>query len=107
MDPLSSLAEPRVKRLENAVVRNGTKYSLNCSATGSPKPRYSWTKDDKTTIPNAASINKKRLMINPVSSENQGRYTCTAENSEGKVRASARITVYGKSCVLLLSINKL
>ena len=92
-----------MKRLENAIVRNGTKYSLNCSATGAPKPRYSWTKDDDAVIPNAASVQKKRLIINPVSSKNQGRYTCTAENVEGKVRASAKITVYGKIIFIVLT----
>ena len=79
------------------MVRNATTYLLNCSATGFPSPRYYWTKDGKDTIPNVASVNKSQLVIDPVTSENEGNYTCRAENVEETVTTSAKITVYGKT----------
>ena len=83
--------------MQNDDVQNGTSYKLNCSAYGDPALTYYWTKDGNQNIPNETLINGgKTLLINQVTIDNEGTYTCIVLNIEGNASTTANITVFGK-----------
>ena len=90
--------KPRIlQHLENDDVQNGTSYKLNCSAYGDPALNYSWTINGNQNIPNAITINGgKTLHISHVTINNEGTYTCTVTNIEGKASTTANITIFGE-----------
>ena len=85
---------------------------LNCIATGEPTPQFTWTK----VFPNGTTVEVFESMFNItintiLSGENVtstltigstdafdiGNYSCTAENTFGRVISSeAEVTVFGK-----------
>ena len=94
---LRSVKPQILHHLQNDDVENGTSYNLNCDAYGDPALTYSWAKDGNKSISNATPINGgKTLHINPVTFENEGTYTCTVSNIEGKASTTANIRVFGK-----------
>lgn len=78
--------------------------TLECSATGQPQPRVSWTKGDQSPLPNDARINitpSGGLYIQNVIQADGGQYTCFASNNVDTVRATAYIIVQGKKSKIL------
>uniref|UniRef100_A0A674NMP3 Peroxidasin n=1 Tax=Takifugu rubripes TaxID=31033 RepID=A0A674NMP3_TAKRU len=81
---------------ENTEVLVGESVTLECSATGQPQPRVSWTKGDQSPLPNDARINitpSGGLYIQNVVQADGGQYTCFASNNVDTVRATAYIIV--------------
>lgn len=77
----------------------GESVTLECSATGQPQPRVSWTKGDRSPLPNDARINitpSGGLYIQNVGQADGGEYTCFASNNVDTVHATAYIIVQGK-----------
>lgn len=84
---------------ENTEVLVGESVTLECSATGQPQPRVSWTKGDQSPLPNDARINitpSGGLYIQNVVQADGGQYTCFASNNVDTVHATAYIIVQGK-----------
>ncbi|KAL8608110.1 hypothetical protein ACOMHN_016565 [Nucella lapillus] len=74
---------------------NGT---LPCSAVGSPPPKISWRRGDGRPLATNGKFHQHpigELTISDISVEDEGLYTCVAENPFGKTNASAFVTVTG------------
>ncbi|XP_033967231.1 peroxidasin isoform X1 [Pseudochaenichthys georgianus] len=81
---------------QNTEVLVGESVTLECSATGQPQPRVSWTKGDRTPLPNDARINitpSGGLFIQNVVQDDGGQYTCFASNNVDTIHATAYIIV--------------
>ena len=77
----------------------GESVTLECSATGQPQPRVSWTKGDRTPLPSDARINitpSGGLFIQNTVQEDGGQYTCFASNNVDTIHAGAHIIVQGE-----------
>ena len=79
------------------VVEYGDVLTLNCTASGGPDNMFFWYKDD-VLLQSSNNI----LNITAVSAADGGLYECVVSNTAGN--STADITVYGKSC---LSLNTL
>uniref|UniRef100_A0A8C4R6Q2 Peroxidasin n=1 Tax=Eptatretus burgeri TaxID=7764 RepID=A0A8C4R6Q2_EPTBU len=81
-------------RPQNTEVRLGEGVTLECSATGHPPPRITWTLGANSPLPT-----DRRFSITPsggfhiaaVTSYDQGQYTCHANNVHGSAQASAQV----------------
>ncbi|XP_014065781.1 peroxidasin isoform X2 [Salmo salar] len=81
---------------QNTEVLVGESITLECSATGQPQPRVSWTKGDRTSLPTDARINitpSGGLFIQNVVQADGGQYTCFASNNVDTIHATAHIIV--------------
>ncbi|XP_036403652.1 pro-neuregulin-2, membrane-bound isoform-like isoform X2 [Megalops cyprinoides] len=89
---------PKLKRLKNQSVTEGTKLTLRCEATGNPSPTYRWFKDGSELKKNKeikikSSKKNSRVQINRAKLEDSGNYTCVAENMLGKENATSTVSV--------------
>ncbi|XP_061075628.1 neural cell adhesion molecule L1-like protein isoform X2 [Conger conger] len=84
--PGGKTEEGHVKQLEKGLVK-GDKLELECIAEGFPTPTIEWTKEGKVghEKPEKATIENhgKLLTILKVDADDEGMYTCRAENSHG------------------------
>jgi hypothetical protein len=59
--------------------------SLQCTATGSPKPRIEWRRENNAILPTGGIIYRGNTMkIHSVKKEDRGTYFCVADNGVGK-----------------------
>ena len=68
-------------------VFQGGSLLLECETTGRPRPTISWQKDGKLVQAGPRiyiSPDRSRLQIFSVQQENQGVYTCIADNIVGQ-----------------------
>ncbi|CAM4650438.1 unnamed protein product [Leuciscus chuanchicus] len=81
---------------QNTEVLVGESVTLECSATGQPQPRVTWTKGDHTALPVDPRINitpSAGLYIQNVNQADGGQYTCFASNNVDTIHATAYIIV--------------
>ncbi|KAM8809372.1 peroxidasin homolog [Eudromia elegans] len=81
---------------QNTEVLVGESVTLECSATGHPQPRITWTKGDRTPLPSDPRITitpSGGLYIQNVKQEDGGEYACFATNSIDNIYATAYIIV--------------
>nr|XP_027230100.1 Down syndrome cell adhesion molecule-like protein Dscam2 [Penaeus vannamei] len=94
-----------VYRFIEQTLQHGPAVSLKCIATGTPTPHITWALDG-FPIPHSHRYLKGQYVsahgdvishvnISSVHVTDGGTYSCTAENSAGKVVHSARLNVYG------------
>ena len=69
----------------------GQPTTLHVAIEGNPMPEISWTKNGSPV--NHLILDDSSLYINPTTEEDQGRYTVTATNSEGKSSKSIQLVV--------------
>ena len=88
-----------VRHPSDTIVRAGETARFECAAKGEPHPQISWSKKDETTFL-AATERRMQLMpqdssifIVAVRAEDEGIYTCKAENEAGVSTASAKLEV--------------
>ncbi|VDM75114.1 unnamed protein product [Strongylus vulgaris] len=77
------------------VILNQT-VELACDVEGTPAPTITWLMDGKTLLENenVQFVDSGRvLLLNHVQSEEEGRYTCKAENKAGKAEADTYVQV--------------
>lgn len=85
---------------QNTEVLVGESVTLECSATGHPVPRITWTKGDRTPLPEDPRVSitpSGGLYIQNVQQDDSGEYTCFASNSLDSIHAAALIIVQGGS----------
>ncbi|XP_047638684.1 peroxidasin homolog isoform X3 [Phacochoerus africanus] len=81
---------------QNTEVLVGESVTLECSATGHPPPRITWTRGDGTPLPVDPRVSitpSGGLYIQNVVQEDSGEYTCFAANTVDSVHATAFIIV--------------
>ncbi|MGH0114390.1 UNVERIFIED_CONTAM: hypothetical protein FKN15_005872 [Acipenser sinensis] len=81
---------------QNTEVLVGESVTLECSATGQPHPRISWTKGDRTPLPSDSRIaitSSGGLFIQNINQADGGQYTCFASNNVDTIHATAYIIV--------------
>ena len=78
----------------NKVLREGDSANLTCKIVkGLPEPQVSWIKNDTEL-----EVKNKTLLLTDVTDEDEGRYTCRAENDAGFITDSKYVTVESKIC---------
>ena len=85
--------------LASVTVNEGRKAILNCAADGHPPPRVTWSKVN-SELPAGRHVveSSGALIVKNVKSEDDGVYSCRAENLLGSVSASAKLTVQCELC---------
>nr|XP_031540895.1 LOW QUALITY PROTEIN: peroxidasin homolog [Vicugna pacos] len=81
---------------QNTEVLVGESVTLECSATGHPPPRITWTRGDRTPVPADPRVSvtpSGGLYIQKVEQEDSGEYTCFASNTVDSIHATAFIIV--------------
>lgn len=84
---------------QNTEVLVGESVTLECSATGHPPPRISWTRGDRTPLPADPRVNitpSGGLYIQNVAPGDSGEYACFASNRIDSIHATAFIIVQGE-----------
>ncbi|KAK4288092.1 hypothetical protein Pmani_038864, partial [Petrolisthes manimaculis] len=102
---LGAAAPQLVYRFIEQTLQPGPAVSLKCIATGTPTPHISWSLDG-FPLPHSHRYLKGQYVsahgdvishvnISSVHVTDGGTYTCSGENSAGRVVHSARLNVYG------------
>ncbi|KAM6158635.1 roundabout homolog 3 [Rhynchocyon petersi] len=79
----------------NQVVLADAPVAFPCEVQGDPPPHLQWHKEDGELPPGRYEIRSDHsLWIERVSAEDEGTYTCVAENSVGRVEASGFLSVH-------------
>ncbi|XP_007950326.1 roundabout homolog 3 [Orycteropus afer afer] len=84
-----------LRRPGNQVVLADAPVDFPCEVQGDPPPHLSWRKEDGELPPGRYEIRSDHsLWIGRVSAEDEGTYTCVAENSVGRAEASGSLSVH-------------
>nr|XP_056716009.1 roundabout homolog 3 isoform X9 [Euleptes europaea] len=84
-----------IKRPINQVVLAEDTVNFHCEVQGDPVPTSRWRKEEGELPRGRSEIqNDNTLRISRVSAEDEGTYTCVAENSVGKSEASGSLSVH-------------
>jgi len=77
------------------LVDEGEQVTLLCLSDGSPSPRFTWTRGNGVALPPAAVVDPATgtLVIGRVRPEDDGEYTCTAEDGVDVVSSSVSFDV--------------
>ncbi|XP_022102574.1 peroxidasin homolog isoform X3 [Acanthaster planci] len=76
-------------------VKQGTTVTLDCSASGYPRPTITWTRHGQSVVddPRFTLLATGSVHISSVQPQDRGEYTCTATNQAGSESTSATLTV--------------
>lgn len=92
---------PKIDPMKDISIIEGESASAKCIATGKPPPYYTWIKDStrqdlSRTDRFDVKANSGLLIINRVEYNDNGVYTCVANNSAGQTESKVRINVLVK-----------
>ncbi|XP_072563615.1 hemicentin-1 [Paramormyrops kingsleyae] len=80
----------------------GENVTLPCSARGFPMPSVTWSRGDGRPVSRgpdghagALQLHSGGLLIHSAWIDDEGLYTCEAQNQFGSIRAEARVTITG------------
>ena len=79
----------------------GSSLSIKCTAVGTPKPNVTWHVDSSRHQRPWRVLKDGTLEILDIDEEDEGNYTCVANNSYGIVNRTTSVSVLGTyvSCV--------
>ncbi|KAM6431803.1 roundabout homolog 3 isoform 2-T2 [Liasis olivaceus] len=84
-----------IKRPINQVVLAEDTVNFHCEVQGDPVPTSRWRKEEGELPRGRSEVqNDNTLRISRVNAEDEGTYTCMAENSVGKSEASGSLSVH-------------
>ena len=88
-----------------------TTVTLTCEVQSLTTPIVNWTTDINMTLPstslvsnNESNVHTSTLILEQVTLEYIGEYTCTAENEGGCISDMINVDIYGKEMCIHLSI---
>ena len=87
------LADP-----EDVTSREGDDVALECEVGGDPAPSFTWTKESGEVL---AGAKESRLELRRVRSQDEGVYSCKAENAVGSVMGSVSLIVHAEPVFLV------
>ena len=90
--PLTNDTLVQVSAGSDVTVLTQTRVNVTCEASGVPKPKITWLKDDKRV----ESEENIYLVLNIRNMEDAGQVTCHAKNLAGNASLSTDIDVTGK-----------
>ena len=96
--PGQSISAPSLlQRPVQTTVNASLTAILKCTAAGNPPPKVTWFKVN-STLPVGRHVveSSGALILQDIRPEDEGQYTCKAENLMGTINASARLTVQCK-----------
>ena len=104
-EPGQSISAPSlVQRPVGTRANESQTVILKCTADGNPPPKVTWSKLNSSLPAGRHMIEPSgALIVKDVRSEDDGVYSCRAENLLGSVNATAKLTVYCKLFSRLLS----
>ncbi|XP_020925890.1 myosin light chain kinase, smooth muscle isoform X1 [Sus scrofa] len=84
--------------LKDCAVVEGQDFVLQCSVQGTPLPQITWLLNGQPIqyARSTCEAGVAKLHIQDALPEDDGTYTCLAENTLGRVSCSARVTVHEK-----------
>ena len=97
-EPGQSLSAPSLSERPVGITVNETQTAtLKCTVNGDPKPSVTWYKMN-SSLPAGRHLleTSGALVVKNVKAEDDGVYTCKAQNLLGQVNASAKLTVQSK-----------
>ncbi|XP_031425571.1 ADAMTS-like protein 3 [Clupea harengus] len=80
--------------------RVGANITLDCPVTGVPQPTVSWHKKEGPLNGNAQLLFNSSLLLQNITLQNYGTYSCVAANPIGKSAASSHLHVSGATQAL-------
>ncbi|MGH0146160.1 UNVERIFIED_CONTAM: hypothetical protein FKN15_055317 [Acipenser sinensis] len=97
-----------VRRPVNQVVLSDETVDFMCEVQGDPTPTARWRKEEGELPRGRFEIRSdNRLQITQVRAEDEGTYTCLAENSVGKAEVSGTLQVHGSTWQTVADFVKL
>jgi hypothetical protein len=83
---------------DNITALTNTPISIDCPASGIPKPTITWRRNGQPIIAGDRFVVHENgtLSIKEANKGDKGRYTCTTENSEGEDSKSSNVGIVGK-----------
>lgn len=86
---------------------------INCRAAGSPKPKVTWTKDDKIIrqtsrvklINSGSDVLLAEVLISNLQESDGGIYKCTFQNAVGLISQTVHLIVEGRSSSVVWSCD--
>ncbi|XP_071796641.1 protein sidekick-2-like isoform X2 [Asterias amurensis] len=78
----------------DTTVIEGQPATIQCQATGAPKPTISWLRDGALPVPDDYIQESGDLVFTQTQASDTGDYTCLADNGVGTINATVRLTVY-------------
>ena len=88
---INSVPRVRLEPSNSVVLRPGSRLEISCSVTGDPEPRISWRKMSKTMTDLMTS--SPVFIIESVTKEDEGTYSCLATNEAGQVEERLQVMV--------------
>uniref|UniRef100_A0A8C8MI39 Myosin light chain kinase, smooth muscle n=1 Tax=Oncorhynchus tshawytscha TaxID=74940 RepID=A0A8C8MI39_ONCTS len=84
--------------LKGCSVSEGQDFLLQCSVDGKPRPDLSWLLNGERPMPYARSSFENglaQLIVQGALPEDEGQYTCVAENIHGRAVCTAKVIIKG------------
>ena len=88
---INSVPRVRLEPSNSVVLRPGARLEISCSVTGDPEPRISWRRMSKTMTDLMTS--SPVFIIERVTKEDEGTYSCLATNEAGHVEERLQVMV--------------
>ncbi|XP_028662306.1 myosin light chain kinase, smooth muscle [Erpetoichthys calabaricus] len=87
-----------MQTLKECVINEGQDFVLQCSVEGKPLPQITWLLNDKTILYAHTTYENQiaRLNVQDALPEDDGIYSCVAENSFGRAVCSAKVVIKEK-----------
>ena len=107
-EPAQPLTAPSLVQPLSAMTVNESQTAiLKCTVEGNPSPQVSWSKlNGSLPVGRHVVASSGALILNDVRSEDDGVYTCGAENLLGSFHTSAKLTVQCKLYSLFNFVRK-
>ena len=88
-----------------ATVVKGATLNIKCSAVGNPKPTIKWIVATTGRQTRHTVLNDGTLEIPNADLEDEGKYTCIANNSYGTLNRTTSVSILGKKVLCFRKLS--